>query len=170
MIRRIISLFNDKRGVTLVELVVGMIVTLIVVSAAGAVLTPMMRVFARSNDLAEMNKLLDTVSGLLIADINRADRIDIDGDDIRITTNVEVIDYYIDEDILFRAPVVDDVRAEGRPVFQRDYYKRKMLGIEFSELGENIKVPFLITLTISDRFGELGRRDYAVSPLGLIFS
>jgi type II secretory pathway component PulJ len=177
MRKKLLKILKDKRGATLMELVVGMIISVIILGAASAVMVPMMQTFARTNNLAETNKLLDTLSGYVIADINRASSTSIEAGNLRIVTNVETFEYYINNDILWRrAAQAFDVAAptwiRQSAVLERDFYRNKTLQVGYLDPDENplpdgeVTGAFFIRLTITDnRDGLMGERDYAVNPL-----
>ena len=154
--RKLLQKLKNNRGATLIELIVGMIISVIVLAAASAVMAPMMRVFMKSNELAEMNLLLETLSGYIIADMNRAtDDIVENSGVIEITTGVEVIEYAINVDGV--------LERNGAAVLDAGFYKGK-------KLDENMAFTpgYTFTLTVLDRNGdEMASREFAVNPLGI---
>jgi len=178
VIKKLLKLIKNRRGATLVELMVGMIIAAIVMGAASTIMAPMLRVFMHAGELSETNKLLDTVAALIIDDINRAETpTSINGNVITITTNVEVFEYYIDptDNILMRRTVDRDtgnpVPNTNFPVFAEDFYRHKGLGVTYNtpnvDVSNNINGPFEFTLTIIGRDGPMTSRTYAVNPMGL---
>jgi len=68
MIKRMKHIFN-KKGVTLIELLMSMLVMAIIMIAVTTVFIPMFRAYQRANNLAEVNTLLDNISTLVMNDV-----------------------------------------------------------------------------------------------------
>jgi len=139
-----INIIKAKKGMTLIEVLVGTILLGIVVMTIVAVITPMMMAYRRSNTLAEYNQVLDNVGNLLSSDLSQAEKIiniDIDLLDI-IINGVPVVYTLDDEGYLLR----NDFR-----VYHKDFY-RSVLITEFSidTLNEGITpTNYTITVTVS---------------------
>jgi prepilin-type N-terminal cleavage/methylation domain-containing protein len=71
------KLLKSRKGVTLVELMVALLVFAILVMAVSAVFTPMLRTYYHAVDFAETNPLLDEIANALLADINQANSINV---------------------------------------------------------------------------------------------
>jgi prepilin-type N-terminal cleavage/methylation domain-containing protein len=68
----VLKILKNKKGLTLVELLIGMVVLGIILTAVSAILIPMMQFQARANELAEQNALLDDLANQIIYDISMA--------------------------------------------------------------------------------------------------
>jgi prepilin-type N-terminal cleavage/methylation domain-containing protein len=145
------KLVSNQKGVTLIELVVGMFLLSLIIGAASIVLVPTMAAYDAANNLAEVNTLLDNLANEIVNEMNRATEIVILDDSIRIN---DFIEYGVNDDgLLYRNSV-------NNPVFEKEFYKNKTVDLEFSESG----VVYTVEITIQP----LGRsREYAVSPIGL---
>lgn len=168
--KKLLKILKNKSGTTLMELIIGMVISVIIAAYVSAILAPMLTVFNRSNDLAEVNTLLDNISEEMINDFSRATAIVVDGDSDTVTISTGYGDVVYSnlsggtgDDILKRGTTP----STGIPVFAEGYYKGKHLIIEILPNG-NITNSFTLNLTVENRSGEtLASRDYAVSPLFL---
>jgi prepilin-type N-terminal cleavage/methylation domain-containing protein len=71
-----IKKIKNKCGMTLVELIAVLFIFSIIGTSVSAVLVPTLRAFARANDLAEMNTLMDNLTKELLNDLSTAKDID----------------------------------------------------------------------------------------------
>jgi len=142
---------------TLVETVVGMFIFVTVVTTVTAVMVPAMRMFARANELAEINALFDTLSAEILDDASRATHIEEKDGAVFITVNnAAVWEYSVDADtgVLLKG---------GVALFDARYYKNKTVGVGCAAGDDG---QFSITLTISMYGGDLvTARTYAVRPV-----
>jgi prepilin-type N-terminal cleavage/methylation domain-containing protein len=63
----------NKKGVTMMELIVSILVFTIIMAAATSIFAPMLRGFQRANNLAEANTIMDNIATFILDDIRRAD-------------------------------------------------------------------------------------------------
>lgn len=174
MIRR-----NNKKGMTLIELIAAMLVFTVIATTVTTVLVSITKVYIKANDLAESNLLLDNLSAELMEDLTSA-------------TDIEFSDTINDAKALTvvtgKGKTVYDFNSEGYltrdygsgPVLVLDkgYYKNKTAGVSYGYAdaspltnGSIQKAEMLFTLTIyTDDNGTsipMVSRTYAVKPLGL---
>ena len=64
------KILKSKNGITLVELIIGMMVLSIIIAMLGTTLAPMMQFQRRANELAEQNTLLDNLANHIIYDLS----------------------------------------------------------------------------------------------------
>lgn len=170
--KKLKKILKNKSGTTLMELIIGMVISVIIAAYVSAILAPMLTVFNRSNDLAEVNALFDNISEEMINDFSRATAItvDHDNDSVTISTGYGDVVYTnlsggTGNDILKRGTTP----SNGIPVFAEGYYKRKHLIVEILPNG-NITDSFTLNLSVNNSKEELlAERVYAVSPLFLEF-
>jgi len=62
----------SKKGMTLVEFIVGLLLFAIITTVVSAVFTPIFRVQLRARELAECNALLDNIANQMINDLSEA--------------------------------------------------------------------------------------------------
>ena len=67
-----IRVIRNNKGLTLVELVIGMVVLTIILTMVVSIVMPMMQFQRRANLLAEQNSLLDNLANQIIYDISMA--------------------------------------------------------------------------------------------------
>jgi len=150
---------------TLVELIVGMLLFAIIAASVSAILVPMLRIQSHANELAEQNALLDTVANQIIGNLSSATvPLKNPGADneIYITVdNPDDVKYTVDESngIMLK---------NGSPVFSKSFYKNKSISFFCKETQDDSKKVYELTVIIlSDKGGEIIRRNYAVRPLAL---
>ena len=174
MINRINLLIN-KKGLTLIELIMAMLVMTIIMIAVTSAFLPTLKAYEKANDLAEVNTLLDNISTLILNDVNRAVEIpDPNPDpniapginvDFSLKTSVSII-YYRDEGVVRR-------RVQGfgdEALLPNQYYKfrrgENVFSVTKMELEENAGVATL-TLAITSVDGWSRERTYTARPIGL---
>ena len=157
-----------KKGFTLVELIVAMMLFGILTASATAILVPTLHTFERANDMDELNVLLDDIANTLTNDLRRAAGITVANNGSEATIN-SYITYSIgtgeDEGLLVR---------NGRLVYDRRYYKGKTVEIQYrnwqntAALDGDVNGPFYLRITIRYDTGPAAAgRDYAVRPMGM---
>lgn len=65
---------KSTKGLTLIELIVGMLMFAIIVTTVTMMMAPTMNLFSRTTDLAERNALLDNIANMIINDMETATR------------------------------------------------------------------------------------------------
>ncbi|MDR2571149.1 MAG: hypothetical protein LBD23_12805 [Oscillospiraceae bacterium] len=167
-IRKLFKVLKSRSGLSLMEILVGSMMFALIAATATAVLAPMMQAYARANDFAEYNIILDSVGNKLISEIAQADDISAYGDNIiNMTINGVPVVYSVNGNGIL------NVQREGddREVFPEGFYKGKQVGFEVTGV-----VPELIVEVTVGRPPGSGpaasaaviSRNYAVMPLRLM--
>jgi len=100
VLKRIKKVFN-KKGLTLMELIVSIGVLSIIIVAVSASLTPLLHTYMRANSFAEANTLLDNIATLMLNEINNAVELRLDdADNDFVIRGIHEIEYRIEEGIL----------------------------------------------------------------------
>ena len=162
--KKISKILKNKKGVTLVELAVGMVIFSIVTASAIAVMVPMMRAMTRANVISEYNALLDNLANNIISemsmvsyDTNIPNPIIIDDNLINIVPSGIV--FTIDEDGI--------LLINGFSVLPKQYYRNNRMSFEPRLITNEFGTVYEITLTLSDGRGYEVSRTYSVRPLAL---
>ena len=162
------KILKSKKGFTLVELIVCMVVLSVITTTVAALLGPMLSFYARANDLAESNTLVDNIANYIISDLSHAtapipdSAIDRDnGNNLGITVNYP-------GDVVFAVDAAGVLTRNNSRVLSKDFYKNKSVSITTGP-GDSSGV-YLLTVTITldrDNDREMVSRVYAVRPLAL---
>lgn len=166
-----IKALKNKKGITLIEILVGSSLFAIIAATAFAALTPMMLAFSRANDIAEYNMILDTVGNRIVSDMAQASNVigtlpSTDTITLTIRGSSTVV-YFIQNGILHRRI---GTGADPVPVFPPDFYGGKTVSFTV----EGTKPDYTVIVTVNpaeDRMGATAAvvtREYAVRPLRLI--
>jgi len=161
------KILKNKKGMTLMELIVGLLLLSIVVTAAGASLAPMLKVYAKANDIAEWNTLLDTIANHMISDMAEmtVPPATMRDDEIAFTAGLNDISYSVDANSGVLLKSVND--SVPKAVLTEGYYKRKSVSFSCASAG-GTSTAYILTITIaSESSTETISRDYAVRPLAL---
>jgi len=156
------------------ELIVGIMLFAVVATAVSTILAPLMKVYTKANELAECNTLLDNVANQIISDLSGAtDKIrdedlnrEVSGENpnsvLRITTDAP-------DDVRYTIDGSDGVLLKnGVSVLSKPFYKGKSVGIICNKAPVKTGEAYILTvILLSDKDGEMLRRDYAVRPLAL---
>ena len=162
------ALLKCRRGVTLMELIVSVMVLSIIMIAVTTVFAPMLRVIERANNFAEANAMLDSISAYIMKDVADATGITAGSGAFTIRTSYN-IEYYTNEEGILcrRAPGFD------KPVLHKDYYKhggaqgdKAVFSISAACAADDGLVTITLTLTAGDGW-EL-TREYLAKPTGLV--
>jgi prepilin-type N-terminal cleavage/methylation domain-containing protein len=166
---RILKTLKSKSGVTLMELIVGVVIFAIITTAVSAVLAPMLRAYSHANELAELNALLDTIANPIKNDMSDAtdplEKLGIDNE-ILIPINTNTIKYTIGGDGVLLCSVND---SPPMPVLPKTFYNNKSVDFRVIRIDPPEAAYTLTIIIRSDRDDgrEMARRDYAVRPLVL---
>ena len=68
--KALVKAVKNKKGLTLMELIVGILMFSIISVAISMLLAPILSSYARANDFAEYNALLDNIANQIIDDIS----------------------------------------------------------------------------------------------------
>jgi len=189
LIRRI----PGKKGVTLIELIIAMLVMAIIMIAATSIFAPMLQAYQRANNLAEVNTILDNISALVMSDVVSATEIEPPGRPAVLPGGLTrlfsirtsfYIDYYIDNDgILWR-----DVQSLDEPSillplhFYRFWGDTTIFRVEvdpadptdpaLTRLESDANGMVTFTLTIRNQVDGINgwsrSRTYTARPIGLV--
>ena len=177
----------NKKGLTMMELIVGILVLTIILVAVTSIFAPMLRAYQRANNLAEANTILDNLAAFILDDIARAGEI-LPLDD-RILGNGDVTPPIpppvITPELTISSSaltVIFDVAIEpesGRQILWREdvgrLYRSPVLAPEFYrnthlDIGWTVDRTYClvtITLRLYSDDGWQRERTYAIRPLAL---
>lgn len=170
---------ENKKGMTIVELIAGMLVLAIIAVSATTVLVSTTRAYTRATSLAEINTLFDSLSKEMLSELSRASGITVSGTALEIRTNVNTIVYDIgvggNSGLLCRSSDYDT--DNYFPVLDRQYYKDKELRLKYYTSGGALDAneitdrtthqALIVRLELLTDSNVIASRDYAVMPLGL---
>ena len=165
MIRKILK---SKKGLTMVELIIGMVILSIIISMATAVMAPMMQFQRQANELAEQNALLDNLANQIVHDMSKAiDKPAQSGNEITIpigTGGGGNITYTLIEGIIWRQQVDDNYNV---PLLPDGFYRNFIVTVmDINQVPDANGTAYLLTLELSnDR--RTFTRDYAVRPIAI---
>ena len=163
-----IKILKSKSGMTLTELLVGMVIFSIITAASTAVLGPTLNAFGKANDLAEINMLLDNLIAEMEMDIARATGIEISGNELTITTNTGPVEYQVSGS--------GYLEKNGRLVLRQAYYRNMRVAVEYLDEDQGVITSgtdiarFYVTIILhppGDPDDIIASRDYAAAPVGL---
>jgi len=166
------KVLKNKKGITLVELLVGLLLLSIIVAAAGSTIAPMLKVYSKANEIAEWNTLLDNLANQMVSDLSEM-TVPIEdqpgagpwSDNITFTAGWRTITYTVDANGMLLKSINS---AAPHLVLPADFYKRKSVGFSIRE--EVPERAYMLTVSITPPAGETGEtisRDYAIRPLVL---
>ena len=168
IIEKIIKTIKNKKGLSLMEILVGSLMFALIAAMVSAVLAPMMLAYSRANDFAEYNTLLDIVGNRIANDMAQSSDIQ-QLDPLTMVVRGSVITYTVENGILLMSIDNDDPTPTSTPVFPPRFYRGKT--IDFSV---DVTPPgYTIEVTIGPAQGQAAigasiSREYAVRPLLLI--
>lgn len=161
-----------KAGVTIIEIIVGMLLFSVIAMSISSILVPVLRTYANANELAEMNTLLDNLANEITSDFASARSITFSGPEENMTATVDsVFTYAVDRGILFK---------NITPVLPANYYKRKTVTVTYydasgyGDVAWTASPPsvtsstssYIISITLLNGDGNpMISREYAVRPL-----
>lgn len=169
---------------SLVELLVGMFIFSVVISATLYIFVPLMDTMVRSNEIAEYNTLFDNVANLIVTDLAgltahpRANGIDL-ADAIEFDLSDDPITLVMNRPVIYaRDADTDTITRNGNPLLP-ERFSGERTDINFrlrldpdAAAAESV---FLLTVSLSRRNPLTGAvnedltisRDYVVKPLAL---
>ena len=187
-LKTLTKLIKNKKGLTLMELIVGMLMFTIIAITLSVILAPILSAYTRANDFAEYNALLDNIANQIISDLSQSRDLskeippvinprfipstdpeaggwaDSTGGTLTIVTQNRII-YSVEGGILQR---------NEHDVFAADFYKRKHVSFRLVGNPPTPTSPRSYTLTVRlTEAREPGaasfeiQREYAVRPLML---
>jgi len=166
-VKNFFKILKCKKGLTLTELIMSILIFTIITGTVSAVLGPLLRTYMRANELAELNTLLDTIANRLITDISDATvPVGHGPNSCSISIGSNVIIYTVgtgdDDDGVLLKSVNDSVPT---PILSKIYYDGKSVRFNLTG-GPGV---YMLNIEIfSDRDGRVMiDRDYAIRPLVL---
>ena len=153
-----IKILKKKKGISLIEILVGSLMFALIAITVSAVLAPMMMAYSRANDFAEYNTLLDDVGNRLVSELSQASRVIETGDNVLtiVTHNGEISFTIIDGSLM----------RNGLAVFPPEFYKGKSISFVTGATPPGFTVE--VTINPSGSIAGSGLtlpREYAVRPL-----
>ena len=168
-----IKILKNKKGLTLVELIIGMVVLSIILIMASAVLLPTLQFQRRANELAEQNALLDNLANQIVYDLSRAvEPVLFSGGVLKIPVGAagggEVI-YTVNSIGLIERQTAGEAIAQ--PLLPNRFHRGLMVdNISLVQVDDtDLDIPGIVyELTVSlVNDNTTFTRDYIVRPLGL---
>jgi prepilin-type N-terminal cleavage/methylation domain-containing protein len=168
------SVIKNKKGLTLMEMVVAMVVMSIIMMAVMTVFLPTYNAISNALEVAEVNSLFNSLSSVILSDIESARGIGGGDGAFTVTTRVNVqyvygLDVVPDGEGRIRGRLTRGTNISGNPglpvpVFAEGFYKRKTIGVSCVEANGRVT----LSLTLYDRNGfEIANRTYIAHPVGL---
>ena len=163
MFKTMFKHIKNQQGLTLVELIISMIIISVIFTSVAAVLSSTVEMYSKLNEWAEINSMLDNISGEMVTDAREANRdVTISDKTIMIRTkNKGDVIYNVENGFLYK---------NGQLVLDKLYYKGKTIDMNFlDEDGNTIDsgspAAFTIKITLLPN-GDFSR-EYSIKPLGL---
>jgi prepilin-type N-terminal cleavage/methylation domain-containing protein len=157
MLKRVLN----QKGITLSELIVTMLVMSIIMLAVTTVFLPMYNAYVNANEMAEINALFNTISALVMDDVENAGEID----DSTFTLKyggAPSITYTVDAAEGF-------LRRNGSLILEPGYYRNKRVDIDIVSMP--LSGTCTVTLSIYNREGDPSldaiTRSYVARPIGM---
>jgi len=179
------KIFKSKKGMTLMEILVGSIMLAVFAVAISMIIPPMLLAFMRANDFAEYNALLDSVGNQIVSDVVRASdplttapagggaQVEIAG----AVTGVDNVTIPITGagNVEYSISAQGTLERGGAEVFPQGFYKGKEIGFTI-RAHEDMDGAYEIVVIIrplagGNRFGLSGvdlERVFVARPLQLI--
>lgn len=163
-----IKILKNKKGMTLMEVVVGMLTFSIIVISVTIVLPSILGAYDKANDLAEINTMLDNLTFEMLSDLSDATEATVSDTAITIKTNRKTVTYSIGA-----GDNAGLLLKDGRAILEKSYYKGKTVKVEYynedsTKLEGTVSKSIIVKMILlSDSASVMATRDYAVKPLGL---
>jgi len=172
------KLLKSKKGFTLMELVVGLVIFAIISVAVSASLAPTLFAFMSANDFAEYNILMDSIANQIINDLSQSTEppgFDEAGDwpegwnNVSITKSASRVRYTIENTAAGRGMLLIETGGNPALVFPEEFYKRKTVAFKLEAIDtdpDDPMVAYNLTVRMESLNGDfLVERVYAVRPL-----
>ena len=160
------SMLKSKKGMTLMEIIIGAMLFGMVVMTVSAVLAPLMMAARRANDFAEYNQILDSIGNRIVSEMAQSEITATGTNTVTMTRDdgATEIEFSVAgagaSGVLQRA--LDGNTAA--PVFPGNFYRGKTISFEVNGTAPD----FTVDVTVHAD-GVIGRaeivRTYAVRPL-----
>ena len=163
---KIVKILKKKKGLSLMEILVGSLMFALIAVTVTSVLAPMMLAYSRANDFAEYNTLLDIVGNRIANDMAQASEIRQENNPLIMVVRGSVITYTVDGNGVLLTSIGDN---DLSPVFPPRFYRGKTIDFSIDETAPG----YTIEVTIGPATGQAAigstiSRQYAVRPLLLI--
>ncbi|MCL2084511.1 MAG: prepilin-type N-terminal cleavage/methylation domain-containing protein [Oscillospiraceae bacterium] len=159
---------RNSKGITLVELLVGMMLLSVIAAAASVVLVSIVPIFTDANDFAEYSTMLDDVANHIISDFSEMST----ATSLSSAENHLSFNTFNSGTVVYTTidPTIDPDDPGGRLwktgvlVFPDIYYKGKGIGFEMEE-ADPAEAGYVLTVRVFNKYGEEAlSREYAVKP------
>ncbi len=147
---------KSKKGFTLIEMIIGIMVFSIISGVVAATFVQMVRVTEEVTDLGQLEMIANEASAELLNDLRIAKDVVITGnpadDDhtISIDTDSYTAYYTIDATVNILMRKWDpDVAEPYLPVLARDFYMGNVLDMTFSSTGDVADEDYTVSVTVS---------------------
>ena len=156
------SILNNKKGLSLMEILIGSLLFGLVVMTVFTVLAPMMRSARIANDFAEYNQILDSIGNRITSEMAQSEVTATVANSVTMTQNSETVVFTIDSGRLQRSLN----GAEPAPVFPNDFYRGKTVSFTILDESPNFTVTVRVE-SVGGIFATAAVRErlYAVRPL-----
>ena len=190
------KIMNNKKGLTLMELIVGLLMFSIIAVAVSMSLAPTLFAYMSANDFAEYNALLDNLANNITSELSQATSVETFNNNVWMINNADVNDLLFLEfetnSRVVRFAVRNGVlRQEGLArepdglggftsvpryfdVFSSDFYKNKEVAFRLTADDPTAPTSFTLSvrLTSTAPIASTGQgfeieRDYTIRPLML---
>lgn len=136
--KNIKAILKNKKGMTLIEMITGIMVFTVFTACAMMLLSPMINIFAETKGYSEAATIADNLASRLSSDIQTASEMSVSEDLLEITTadrqkssyGVNANGYLVNNTVL---------------VFPVEYYNGNKLELKFSRDGDIVQVDIKIT-------------------------
>ena len=166
------KIFKQKKGFTLIELIIAIAVLSIFTLAAANIMFPVLNTYFETQKLADSNMVCSSVLDTIRKDVSIAtDKPEVSQDGHKISLNCKYgkTEYFSGEDrsgnleygkgFLYRSDVKD---ALTKPVFDDSFYKDKTIEIVFDETKTNV---YKITASVFDGEELICSQNTLITPL-----
>lgn len=161
------KIITCNKGVTLVEIIVTLVLSVIVMTSVAAVLPRILNLFRYTNTMAERNTMLNNVANPILDDLRSANDIPKQtGSDassvLTIPTPTGVVKYSIESEDINRGALL----RNGDLVFSSEYYNGIGISFELTPVSStSVSYDLTVTITPQQGRGSMMERTYAVTPL-----
>ncbi|MEG0292343.1 MAG: hypothetical protein RR495_02420 [Anaerovoracaceae bacterium] len=159
------KLLGSKRGITMVEVIVGLVICLILMVAATAIFVPVTNSYSRAEDFSETQMIAKNLVNTIRGKTNGAAIIGVGANNstltykIKATSNSKTID----------SSPEGYLRIDGRLPYPPSYYKGRVIKLEFAPVSEN-KVKMNITIDYKDKPGRDYSKEILLTPTAAGFT
>ncbi|MCL1807176.1 MAG: prepilin-type N-terminal cleavage/methylation domain-containing protein [Oscillospiraceae bacterium] len=160
---------RGKKGLTLVELIVSMMLLSIILIAVSSFFAPTLMTYFMANDLAEVNSLLNSLSSFIINDLESSKETAVinlsNASDFRVRANI-FINYSVEDDTGTITGGNGYIMRNGQPVLPMGYYRNYTVSMSLEETAAG-QYELILNLQRNGEANITASRSYTVTPLGL---